>query len=74
MRRACNLAGLPRSAWYRPLEDKLVRDGDVIDALQEIVEKNRRWGFWLCFQRLRNLGHRWNHKRVYRIVMTGCVN
>ncbi len=67
MRRACNLAGLSRSAWYRPLEDKLARDADVIDALQEIVEKNQRWGFWLCFQRLRNLGHRWNHKRVYRI-------
>ena len=45
----------------------MARDRDVIDALQEIVEKNRRWGFWMCFQRLRNLGHKWNHKRVYRI-------
>ena len=67
VRRACKLAGLSRSSWYKPPEDRLARDRDVIDALQELVEKHRRWGFWLCFQRLRNLGHKWNHKRVYRI-------
>ncbi len=39
----------------------------MIDALQELAEKHRRWGFWMCFQRLRNLGHKWNHKRVHRI-------
>lgn len=74
MRRACNLTGLSRSAWYRPLEDKLARDADVIDALQEVVAKNQRWGFWLCFQRLRNLGHSWNHKRVYRIYKSLGLN
>jgi putative transposase len=65
--KACVAVGLSRSAWYRPLEDKLARDAEVIDALQELAEKHPRWGFWLCFQRLRNLGHQWNHKRVYRI-------
>ncbi len=65
--RACAAVGLSRSAWYRPLKDKLACDQDVIEALQELVEKHRRWGFWMCHQRLRNLGHWWNHKRVYRI-------
>ena len=65
--RACAAVGLSRSAWYRPLEDKLARDLDVIEALQELVEKHRRWGFWMCYQRLRNMGQPWNHKRVYRI-------
>jgi len=65
--RACSAVGLSRSAWYRPLEDRLARDLDVIEALQELAEKHRRWGFWMCFQRLRFEGRPWNHKRVYRI-------
>ncbi len=65
--KACDAMKLSRSAWYRPLEDKLARDSDVIDALEKLVKKHQGWGFWLCFQRLRNLGHRWNHKRVYRV-------
>jgi putative transposase len=58
---------MSRSAWYKPPRDRLSRDGEVIEALQEMVEKHRRWGFWMCYQRLRLDGHRWNHKRVYRI-------
>ena len=65
--RACDAVGLSRSAWYRPLEDRLARDLDVIEALQELAEKHRRWGFWMCHQRLRFEGRPWNHKRVYRI-------
>jgi len=64
---ACAAVGLSRSAWYRPPVDRLARDLEVIEALQAIIEKHRRWGFWMCYQRLRNLGHKWNHKRVYRI-------
>lgn len=65
--RACAAVGLSRSAWYKTPQDKLVRDGDVIDALQDVVEKHRRWGFWKCCQRLRLDGHPWNHKRMYRV-------
>ena len=65
--RACQAVGLSRSAWYRPLEDKLARDLEVIKALQELVEKHHRWGFWMCHQRFRNQGRRWNHKRVWRV-------
>ena len=67
VRRACDLAGLSRSAWYSGPEDRLSRDSEVIDALQAIVKKRPRWGFWKCFHRLRLDGRPWNHKRVYRI-------
>ncbi len=67
VRRACNLAGLSRSAWYNEPQDRMVRDSEVIDALGEVTEKHRRWGFWKCFDRLRNEGKPWNHKRVYRV-------
>ncbi len=46
VRRACNLSGLSRSAWYSGPGDRLARDGEVIDALQAVVKKRPRWGFW----------------------------
>ena len=42
-------------------------DAEVIDALQAVVERHSRWGFWKCFRRLRLDGHVWNHKRVWRV-------
>jgi putative transposase len=39
----------------------------VVTALQAVIEQHGRWGFWKCFDRLRALGHAWNHKRVYRV-------
>jgi len=45
----------------------MLRDADVIEALNELVEAHPRWGFWKYADRLRALGHRWNHKRIYRV-------
>ncbi len=42
-------------------------DAPIITALQAIVARRGRWGFWKCFDQLRALGHAWNHKRVYRV-------
>jgi len=39
----------------------------VIDALLALVEVSPQWGFWLCRDRLRGLGHGWNWKRIYRV-------
>jgi len=65
--RACRLAGLSRSAWYKKPDDRLERDAEVIDALQELVEKHPRWGFWKYHDRLRLNGRPWNHKRTHRV-------
>lgn len=50
------------------------RDAPVIEALNDLIAKHSRWGFWMCFHRLRNLGHNWNHKRVWRIYKAMKLN
>ncbi len=70
--RACQIARCSRTAWYRAQgteADATQADVDapVITALQAIVAQHGRWGFCKCFDRLRALGHQWNHKRVYRV-------
>ncbi len=65
--RACRIAGCSRTAWYRPEVDQAHRDEPVVAALLAVVDRHSRWGFWLCYDRLRALGHGWNWKRVYRV-------
>jgi putative transposase len=65
--RACKVARLSRAAYYKPGIDWATRDGEVIAALQAIVVAEQRWGFWKCYDRMRNQGHRSNHKRVHRV-------
>jgi putative transposase len=65
--RACATMKLSRSTFYRPVTDWRVRDAKVIDALNELIEKRPRWGFWTCFYRLRWKGATWNHKKVHRV-------
>ena len=43
------------------------RDADVIKAINTVIDQHTRWGFWKTFKALRRTGHRWNHKRVYRV-------
>ena len=66
-RRACALVRLSRSAWYSKPVDRLKRDTEVIDALQELAERKPRWGFWKYHDRLRLDGKPWNHKRTHRV-------
>ncbi len=67
IQRACRATGLSRAAYYKvpPLPQE--KDAEVIDALNGVVERNVRWGFWKCFDRLRLDGRPWNHKRVWRV-------
>ena len=62
---SCLASGVSRSAFY--YEQKCSDDTEVIDVLNQIVQTHQRWGFPKCFKRIRALGHKWNHKRVYRI-------
>ena len=64
---ACVIAGLSRTAHYRPpvrLEDA---DAPILAALTALIAQEGRWGFWKCRNRLRALGHDWNHKWIYRV-------
>lgn len=72
--RACRVARLSRAACYRIGVDRVVRDRPVIDALNEIVAVEVRWGFWKCFDRLRHMGRGWNHKRVHRVYCAMNLN
>jgi putative transposase len=72
--RACAAVKLSRSSWYRPVASTEQRDREVMDALNALVEKHPRWGFWMCYDRLRLLGHCWNHKRVYRVYKAMKLN
>ena len=65
--RACQVARLSRAAYYKSGTDWAARDGEVIAALQAIVVKEQRWGFWKCHDRLRAQGYVWNHKRIWRV-------
>ncbi|MFC5491441.1 DDE-type integrase/transposase/recombinase, partial [Dokdonella soli] len=67
IRRACRMASVAQRTWYRRARDPVAGDTEVIDALQALVTRHGRWGFWKCFRRLRLDGHPWNHKRVWRV-------
>jgi putative transposase len=66
--KSCQLFALSRTAYYEePSVAQLERDAPVIEALNEVVANYDCWGFWKCFNKLRNDGHRWNHKRCHQI-------
>ena len=67
------MAKLSRTAWYRQACDTR-RDTDVISALNQLMERWPRWGFWKCFHWLKAQGHSGNHKRVWRIYCNMKLN
>lgn len=44
--RSCAAVGFARSAYYQYPVDWQVRDAEVIEALNELVEAHPRWGVW----------------------------
>jgi putative transposase len=66
VQRSCRCIGLSRAAYYNKPSGR-DRDADVIRAINTEIDRHPRWGFWKTFKALRRKGHRWNHKRVYRV-------
>ena len=62
---ACRIVGLSRTAFAHPPAPRTDVDAASIAALTMLIAQEQRWGFWKCRNRLRDLGRRWNHKRVY---------
>lgn len=67
VKQACSSVSMSRATYYRKPVDKAIKEAPVIDALNTIIAKHGRWGFGLCFDRLRNQGYPWNHKKVWRV-------
>jgi putative transposase len=74
IRRSCQLVNLSRAAYYREENKLAVRDAPVVEALNAVVAKHGRWGFWKCHDRLRLMGHTWNHKRTWRVYRAMKLN
>jgi putative transposase len=66
VQRSCRCIKLSRAAYYQ-IPKGNDRDANIMAAINEIIDKHPRWGFWKTFKALRRKGHRWNHKRVYRV-------
>jgi len=65
IRQACEAIQIPRSSYSYLASYK--NDDEIIAELQALVEEHPGIGFWQCFHRIRRKGHKWNHKRVYRV-------
>ena len=65
VRQACKEIQLSRSTFS--YQRKVDKDIALIEQLTLLVDKHPSIGFWMCFYRLRNMGFKWNHKRVYRV-------
>lgn len=65
VRQGCKAVRLPRSSYRYARKPKA--DEELIDALNALVTRHPSIGFWQAYHRLRLAGHRWNHKRVYRV-------
>jgi putative transposase len=72
LRQACKLIGThPSVVRYKPVDRD---DHAVREQLTTMAQVHTRWGFWMMFYRMRKLGFKDNHKRVYRIYTAMRLN
>ena len=65
LRRSCAALQQSRSVYAYKATPK--DDSDVIELLLQLAERYPRYGFPKLFQKIRKMGKRWNHERVYRV-------
>jgi putative transposase len=52
--------------YYEPLPKD---DTEIEQSLQKKAEEHCEEGFWKAYERLRNEGKPWNHKRMHRVYV-----
>lgn len=61
------MLNMSKSVYYY---EPLLKDGKAIeDALQQKAKDHSEEGFWKAYDRLREEGKPWNHKRVHRVYV-----
>jgi putative transposase len=65
VKRACKLLNISRSVYGYRCKKK--EDAEIRKLLQTLAEKYKRYGFEKMFQKIRQRGFGWNHKRIYRV-------
>ena len=64
---ACQVVELSRATLYREPTDWRACDAAVIAAIQLMLQKSPKAGFWKIFKRLKLKDYPFNHKRIYRV-------
>lgn len=72
IRTACKALSISRSVFHYQPDTR--KDQPVIEALLALVDRYPRYGFGKLFPLIRRHGHRWNHKRVYRVYCSLGLN
>jgi len=72
--KACRLSGLSKASYYRGSPSWRKREAAVIDSLSGVLKQSPQFDFWKCSGRIPDQGHRWNHKRIYRVRCLMCLN
>ena len=72
--RACRIVRFSRAAYYRSPRPAEEKDAELIEALNAVVERRPRNGFWKCYKRIRRQGYGWNHKRMHRVYCAMGLN
>jgi putative transposase len=71
-RRACRLLNVSRSV-YR-YQAKITDQDQIVRELRQLAERHRSWGYGKMIDYLKNQGHGWNHKRIYRMYCELALN